>query len=89
MMLTVGDIIKVSTSNGNLALKIVVFEIGIAEIDKCDELYLIRNSSKILGNLKITLRTFSSICTIRKMAPAVAQEFHKAFNMDYQTANSI
>jgi lipoprotein-releasing system permease protein len=28
---------------------------------------------------------------IRKMAPAVAQEFHKAFNldaMDYQTANS-
>jgi lipoprotein-releasing system permease protein len=55
------------------------------------ELYLIRNSSKILGQPKNYITDIQLNLYDKEMAPAVAQEFHKAFNldaMDYQTANS-
>jgi lipoprotein-releasing system permease protein len=93
MMLTVGDIIKVSTSNGNLAsLKIVGFsEIGIAEIDNVMSYTSLGTAQKILGQPKNYITDIQLNLYDKEMAPAVAQEFHKAFNldaMDYQTANS-
>jgi hypothetical protein len=60
MMLTVGDIIKVSTSREFGFFKIVGFsEIGIAETMYMS--YTSGTAQKYWGNLKITLRTFSSI----------------------------
>jgi ABC-type lipoprotein release transport system permease subunit len=60
MMLTGGDIIKVSTSKG--FFKIVGFsEIG-AEIDNVMSYTSLGTAQKYWGNLKITLRTFSNLC---------------------------
>lgn len=93
MLLTVGDIIKVSTSNGNLAsLKIVGFsEIGIAEIDNVMSYTSLATAQKILGQPKNYITDIQLNLYDKETAPAVATEFHKAFNldaMDYQTANA-
>jgi lipoprotein-releasing system permease protein len=93
MLLTVGDIIKVSTSNGNLAsLKIVGFsEIGIAEIDNVISYTSLATAQKILGQPKNYITDLQLNLYDQESAPAVAREFHKAFNLDtidYQTANS-
>jgi lipoprotein-releasing system permease protein len=93
MMLTVGDIIKISTSNGNLAsLKIVGFsEIGIAEIDNVMSYTSLGTAQKILGQPKNYITDIQLNLYDKETAPAVATEFHKVFNldaMDYQTANS-
>lgn len=93
MLLTVGDIIKVSTSNGNLAsLKIVGFsEIGIAEIDNVISYTSLATAQKLLGQPKNYITDIQLNLYDQESAPAVAREFHKAFNLDtidYQTANS-
>jgi lipoprotein-releasing system permease protein len=93
MLLTMGDIIKVSTSNGNLAsLKIVGFsEIGIAEIDNVMSYTSLGTAQKILGQPKNYITDIQMNLYDKETAAAVAQEFHKVFNldaMDYQTANS-
>lgn len=93
MLLVKGDIIKITTSKGNLAsLKIVgISEIGIAEIDNITSYTSLDTAQKILGeptnyitDIQIKLYDMTS-------APAVAKEFHNKFNLDtidYQTANS-
>jgi lipoprotein-releasing system permease protein len=93
MMLTLGDIIKVSTSSGNLAsLKIVGFsEIGIAEIDNVMSYTSLTTAQKILGQPKNYITDVQVKLYHKETAPAVAKEFHKAFNldaMDYKTVNS-
>ena len=93
MLLTKGDIIKITTSKGNLAsLKIVgISEIGIAEIDNITSYTSLATAQKIQGeptnyitDIQINLYDMAS-------APAVAKEFQDTFNLDaidYQTANS-
>jgi lipoprotein-releasing system permease protein len=93
MMLTVGDIIKISTSNGNLAsLKIVGFsELGIAEIDNVMSYTSLGTAQKILGQPKNYITDIQLNLFDKKTAATVAEEFHKAFNldaMDYETANA-
>lgn len=93
MLLTAGDIIKVSTSNGNLAsLKIVGFsEIGIAEIDNVMSYTSLGTAQKILGQPKNYITDIQLNLYDKETAVDVAKEFHKAFNldaMDYETANS-
>jgi lipoprotein-releasing system permease protein len=93
MLLTVGDIIKISTSSGNLAsLKIVGFsEIGIAEIDNVMSYTSLATAQKILGQPKNYITDIQVNLLDKETAPAVAREFHDAFNldaMDYQTVNS-
>lgn len=93
MLLTVGDVIKISTSNGNLSsLKIVGFsEIGIAEIDNVMSYTSLATAQKILGQPKNYITDIQMNLYDKETAPAVAKEFHKAFNldaMDYQTANA-
>lgn len=93
MLLVKGDIIKITTSKGNLAsLKIVgIVEIGIAEIDNITSYTSLATAQKLLGeptnyitDIQIKLYDMAS-------APMVAKEFHNKFNLDtidYQTANS-
>ncbi|SDX87723.1 ABC transporter permease [Flavobacterium degerlachei] len=93
MMLTIGDIIKISTSNGNLAsLKIVGFsELGIAEIDNVMSYTSLATAQKILGQPKNYITDIQLNLYDKETAAAVAKEFHKAFNldaMDFQTANA-
>jgi len=93
MMLTTGDIIKVSTSNGNLAsLKIVgISQIGIAEIDNVMSYTSLATAQKILGKPTNYITDLQVNLHDKEMAPALAKEFHKLFNLDtidYQEANA-
>jgi lipoprotein-releasing system permease protein len=93
MLLSKGDIIKISTSKGNLAsLKIVgIIEIGIADIDNISSYTSLATAQKILGEptnyiTDIQLKLFDMAS-----APILAIEFQNKYNIDsidYQTANS-
>jgi lipoprotein-releasing system permease protein len=93
MLLTKGDIIKITTSKGNLAsLKIVgISEIGIAEIDDTMSYTSLATSQKILGEPTNYITDIQVKLFDMTSAPAVAKEFRDKFNVDtidYQTANS-
>lgn len=93
MLLSKGDIIKISTSKGNLAsLKIVgIVEIGIADIDNISSYTSLSTAQKLLGEptnyiTDIQLKLFDMAS-----APILAKEFQNKYNLDsidYQTANS-
>jgi lipoprotein-releasing system permease protein len=93
MLLSKGDIIKISTSKGNLAsLKIVgIVEIGIADIDNISSYTSLSTAQKLLGEptnyiTDIQLKLFDMAS-----APILAKEFQNKYNIDsidYQTANS-
>ena len=93
MLLTKGDIIKITTSKGNLAsLKIVgISEIGIAEIDNVMSYTSLATAQKILGEPTNYITDIQLNLYDMTAAPAVAKEFQNTFNLDtidYQTANS-
>jgi lipoprotein-releasing system permease protein len=93
MLLEKGDIIKITTSKGNLAsLKIVgISQIGISEIDDVMSYTSLDTAQKLLGeptnyitDIQIKLYEMTS-------APIVAKEYQNKFNLDaidYQTTNS-
>jgi len=93
MLLEKGDIIKVTTSKGNLAsLKIVgISQIGIAEFDDTMSYTSLGTAQKLLGEptnyiTDIQVKTYD-ITT----APALAKEFAAKYDLDtidYQTTNS-
>jgi lipoprotein-releasing system permease protein len=93
MLLSKGDIIKITTSKGNLAsLKIVgISEIGIAEIDDTMSYTSLATAQKILGEPTNYITDIQVKLFDMTSAPAVAKEFRDKFNVDtidYQTANS-
>ncbi|MFV5699256.1 ABC transporter permease [Flavobacterium sp. ZT3R17] len=93
MLLSKGDIIKITTSKGNLAsLKIVgISEIGIAEIDNTMSYTSLATAQKILGEPTNYITDIQIKLFDMASAPAVAKEFRDKFNLDtidYQTANS-
>ena len=93
MLKVKGDVIKITTSKGNLAsLKIVgISQIGISEIDDVSSYTSLETAQKLLGeptnyitDIQIKLYDMAS-------APVVAKEMRATFNVDaidYQTANS-
>jgi lipoprotein-releasing system permease protein len=93
MLLDKGDIIKITTSKGNLAsLKIVgISQIGISEIDDVMSYTSLDTAQKLLGeptnyitDIQIKLYDMTS-------APIIAKEYQNKFNLDaidYQTTNS-
>ncbi|MBL0012334.1 MAG: ABC transporter permease [Flavobacterium sp.] len=93
MLKVKGDVIKITTSKGNLAsLKIVgISQIGISEIDDVSSYTSLDTAQKLLGvptnyitDIQIKLYDMAS-------APVVAKEMRATFNVDaidYQTANS-
>jgi lipoprotein-releasing system permease protein len=93
MLLLKGDIIKITSSKGNLAsLKIVgISQIGIAEIDNTLSYTSLSTAQKILGEPTNYITDIQIKLYEMTAAPAVAKEFHNKFNLDtidYQTANS-
>ncbi|CAM2983382.1 ABC transporter permease [Flavobacterium frigoris] len=93
MLLSKGDIIKISTSSGNLAsLKIVgISEIGIAEIDNVMSYTSLATAQKLLGQNKSYITDIQINLYDKESAVPLSKEFHTAFNLDaidYQTANS-
>ncbi|MFM2213003.1 MAG: hypothetical protein RL427_266 [Bacteroidota bacterium] len=93
MLLEKGDIIKVTTSKGNLAsLKVVgISQVGIADIDNTMSYTSLVTAQKLLGEptnyiTDIQVKTYD-IAT----SPALAKEFKEKFGLDtidYQTTNS-
>lgn len=93
MLLSIGDIIKITTAKGNLAsLKIMgISEIGIAEIDNVMSYTSLATAQKILGEPTNYITDIQLNLYDMTAAPAVAKEFQDTFNLDtidYQTANS-
>jgi lipoprotein-releasing system permease protein len=93
MLVSNGDVIKITTSTGNLAtLKVVgITQIGIAEIDNSMSYTSIDTAQKLLGqptnyitDIQVKLHDIS-------LAPTLTKEFREKFNVDavdYQTTNS-
>lgn len=93
MMLVLGDIIKVSTSKGNLtSLKIVgITQTGISEVDNVMSYSSIKTAQKLLGERSNYITDIQINLHDRDLAPLLAEEFQQAFNLDaldYQTANA-
>ncbi|OCB78502.1 ABC transporter permease [Flavobacterium crassostreae] len=92
MLLSKGDIIKVSTSNGNLAsLKIVgILETGIADIDNMSSYTALNTTQTLLGQPKNYITDIQVNLYNKELAVAMAKEFHSTFNLDttdYLAAN--
>ena len=93
MLLSKGDIIKITTSKGNLAaLKIVgISQIGISDIDDVMSYTSLNTAQKLLEQPTSYITDIQVKLYDMKLAPAVATEFHNKFNLDtidYQTTNS-
>lgn len=93
MLLTTGDIIKITSSKGNLAsLKIVgISQIGISEIDDIASYTSLATAQKILEEPTNYITDIQIKLFDMTSAPLVAKEFQSKFNVDtidYQTANS-
>jgi lipoprotein-releasing system permease protein len=93
MLLIKGDIIKITTSKGNLAsLKIVgISQVGIVEIDNVSSYTSLTTAQKLLGEPTNYITDIQVKLFDMTTAPSVANEFHSKFDLDaidYQTANS-
>jgi len=93
MLLVKGDIIRITTTKGNLAsLKIVgISQIGIAEIDDVNSYTSLETAQKLLGEATNYITDIQIKLHDITTAPVVAKEFHHKFDLDaidYQTANS-
>ena len=93
MLLTTGDIIKITSSKGSLAsLKIVgISQIGISEIDDIASYTSLATAQKILEEPTNYITDIQIKLFDMNSAPIVAKEFQSKFNVDtidYQTANS-
>ena len=93
MLLALGDIIKITTANGNLSsLKIVgISQIGIAELDDTMSYTSLDMAQKLLGEATNYITDIQVKLFDITTAPQVAQEFKEKFDLDtidYQTSNS-
>ena len=93
MLLTVGDIIKVTSAKGDLAsLKIVgISQIGIADIDNTMSYTSLSTAQKLLGEPTNYVTDIQVKLWDITTAPALAKEFKDKFDLDtidYQTTNS-
>lgn len=93
MLLTTGDIIKVTSAKGNLgSLNIVgISQIGIAEYDNSMSYTSLATAQKLLGQSKNYVTDIQVKLFDVKSSPKVAKEFQNKFNLDaidFQTANS-
>ncbi len=93
MLLVKGDVIKITTSKGNLvSLKIVgISQIGISEIDDVSSYTSLDTAQKLLGEPTNYITDIQIKLFDMASAPKVAKEMSATFNVDsidYQTANS-
>ncbi|WP_298392266.1 FtsX-like permease family protein [Flavobacterium sp.] len=93
MLLTLGDVIKVTSAKGNLAsLKIVgISQSGIADIDNTMSYTSLATAQKLLGESTNYVTDIQVKLFDMTIAPNVAKEFQNKFDIDaidYQTANA-
>jgi len=93
MLKVTGDVIKITTSKGNLAsLKIVgISQIGISEIDDVSSYASLDTAQKLLGEPTNYITDIQIKLFDMTKAPMVAKEMRATFDVDaidYQTANS-
>jgi lipoprotein-releasing system permease protein len=93
MLLVVGDILKITTSKGNLAsLKIVgITQVGIAEIDDVMSYSSLDTAQKLLGEPTNYITDIQIKLYDITTAPVLTKEFSTKFDVDaidYQTTNS-
>ena len=93
MLLTTGDIIKITSARGNLAsLKIVgITQIGIADIDDKMSYTSLTTAQKLVGEPKNYVTDIQVKLYDILQAPVLAREFKSKFDLDtidYQTTNS-
>lgn len=93
MLISIGDIIKVSSAKGNLAsLKIVgISQMGIAEIDNSMSYTSLATAQKLLGESTNYITDIQVKLFDINLSPFVAKEFQNKFNLDaidFETANS-
>jgi lipoprotein-releasing system permease protein len=93
MLLTTGDIIKITSAKGNLAsLKIVgITQIGIADIDDKMSYTSLTTAQKLVGEPTNYVTDIQVKLYDITQAPALAKEFKSKFDLDtidYQTTNS-
>jgi len=93
MLLTTGDIIKITSAKGNLAsLKIVgITQIGIADIDDKMSYTSLTTAQKVVGEPTNYVTDIQVKLYDITKAPALAKEFKSKFDLDtidYQTTNS-
>lgn len=93
MLLTIGDIIKITSAKGNLAsLKIVgISQIGIADIDDKTSYTSLDTAQKLMGESTNYVTDIQVKLFDITTAPALAKEFKSKFDLDtidYQTTNS-
>jgi len=93
MLLTKGDVIKITSPRGNLAsLKIVgISQIGIAEIDNVMSYTSLSTAQKILGESTNYITDIQIKLFDMGLATEVAKELKQKFNVDtidFNTANS-
>ena len=84
MILTKGDIIKITSSRGNLAsLKIVgISQVGIAEIDNVMSYTSLATAQKILGEPTNYITDIQIKLYYINLAQEVAKDFKQKFNLD-------
>ena len=93
MLLLKGDNINITSSKGNISmLKVVgISQIGIAEIDNTFSYTSLETAQKLLNKPVNYITDIQVKLFDMKSAPAVANEFHKKYEVDtidYQTANA-
>lgn len=93
MMLEIGDIIQVTSSNGQRStLKVAgIIQFGIAEIDDVLTYTSLQTAQKLLGKPDSYISDIQIKLNDLTAAPEIAKEFAKTFGldaMDIQTANS-
>lgn len=93
MLLSKGDIIKITSTRGNLSsLKIVgISQIGISDIDDSMSYTSLATAQKILGEPTNYITDIQIKLFDMGLATALAKEFKQKFNLDtidYNTANS-
>lgn len=93
MMVTIGDVVQVTTSRGELVkLKVVgYFQSGLLEIDKVQSYASISTTQKLLGESESYLTDIQIKLKDMTKAPQIAKEYRENFGveaLDIETANS-
>ncbi|HEU4789708.1 MAG TPA: FtsX-like permease family protein [Flavobacterium sp.] len=93
MLLTVGDIVKITSPNGNLAsLKIVgISQMGISDVDDVMSYTSLGTAQKILGEPTNYITDIQIQLHDKTIAPELSKEFRHKFNLDvidYKTVNA-
>ncbi|MBS1635018.1 MAG: ABC transporter permease [Bacteroidetes bacterium] len=93
MLANVGDVIQVTTSNGErMSLKVVgYYQSGLQEVDKVQSYASIATTQKLLGETNSYITDIQVKLKDILQAPAMAKEYGQLFDveaMDIQTANA-